>query len=46
VEGDRGWASEEGLHHTQSQWLGEVAASNLSRGQAFLGDGSKWLIDV
>jgi len=42
VEGDRGWAFEERLHHTQPQWLGEVAASNLSRGQAFLADGSKW----
>jgi NAD(P)-dependent dehydrogenase (short-subunit alcohol dehydrogenase family) len=46
VKGDRGWAFEEGLHHTQPQRLGEVAASDLSRGQAFLGDRSKWLIDV
>lgn len=42
VEGDRGWRIEEGLKSTKPQWLGESAASNLARGQAFLGDGYKW----
>ena len=42
VEGGRGWAMEEGLERTQPQWLGESAASNLAKGQAFLGTGSKW----
>lgn len=42
VEGGRGWMIEQGLDHTRPQWLGESAASNLAKGQAFLGSGSKW----
>lgn len=42
VEGNRGWAFEQGLDRTQQQWLGKDATSNLAKGQAFLGIGSKW----
>ena len=42
VEGDRGWAIEEGLSRTQSQWLGEDATASLAKGQLFLGAKGKW----
>jgi NAD(P)-dependent dehydrogenase (short-subunit alcohol dehydrogenase family) len=42
VEGSRGWAIERELERAKPQWLGESAAANLAKGQAFLGGGSKW----
>jgi len=38
VEGGRGWAMEVGLERTKPQWLGESAASNLAKGNAFVGE--------
>lgn len=43
VAGKRAWETEEGLLRTEPQWLGEIPSAWLEKGQAVLGDGTKWI---